>query len=88
MYFFRERIEAAYLKNSLNVDGIARYQNGRNDTIYSRLLEKFSFDDAHRETVAEKGNGCSRNMVKQMLKNWKKQGLIVCVGKCLYQKVA
>ena len=88
MYFFRERIEAAYLKNTLNVDGIARYQNGRNDTIYSRLPEKFSFDDAHRETVAEKGNGCSRNMVKQMLKNWKKQGLIVCIGKCLYQKVA
>ena len=88
MYYFRERIENAYLKNSLNLDGISRYQVGKNDTIYSRLSEKFSFEDAYRESITEKGNGCSRNTVKQMLKNWKKQSLIICIGKCLYQKVA
>ena len=88
MYFFRERIEAAYLKNSMSFDGVFRFQSGKNDTIYSRLAEKFTFEDANRESVTEKGNGCSRNSVKQMLKNWKRQGLIVCVGKCQYQKVA
>lgn len=88
MYFFRERIEAAYLKNSLNLDGIVRFQNGRNDSIYSRLADKFNYDDAYRETFAEKGNNCSKNMVKQMLKNWKKQGLIVAVAKGQYQKAS
>ena len=87
MYFFRERMENAYLKNSSIAEWGFRAIKGRNDTIYSRLPNKFSADDAYHETVAEKGSGCNKGMVRQMLKNWKKQGLVVSVGEGEYMKV-
>lgn len=87
MYFFRERMENVYLKNSSVSDWGLRAIKGRNDTIYSRLPNKFSSEDAYHESVAEKGTVCNRGMVRQMLKNWKKQGLVVSLGEGEYMKV-
>ena len=50
---------------------------GKNDSIFARLDVDFSFDGALQHSIGVKGNNVTRNQVHQMLKNWKKQGMIV-----------
>jgi len=78
LFFFRERIENAYRSRAYSncVSGI-RSKHGKNDTIYERLDCKFSFEQALQFSVAVKGADISRNSVRQMLKNWRNQGLVV-----------
>lgn len=57
-------------------NGFGRTRQGKNDSIFERLDHQFSFDDAYHMTVAMKGSEVTRNSVHQMLKNWRKQGLI------------
>ena len=87
LYFFRERIENAFVSRDyagyLNGE---RQKRGRNDSIYERLDVQFSLDQAMQQSVAVKGAGVTHNGVKQMLKNWKKQGLIVQVENGRYRK--
>lgn len=87
MYFFRDRIEAAYSKNNDSLNLGLRLARGKNDSIYARLPEKFSFEDAYKQACLVKGNNCTRNSIKQMLKNWKRQGLIAIGQDALYQKI-
>ena len=61
-----------------------RQARGKNDRVYDRLSEVFNFEQA----MGAKGNGCSRNAVKQMLKNWHNQGLIEYLNGGRYQKIA
>ena len=86
LYFFRERIEAAFSSRDYAGSG-ERRRMGKNDSIFSRLDVDFSFDGALQHTISVKGNGVTRNQVRQMLKNWKKQGLIVCTDSDRYRKV-
>lgn len=65
-----------------------RSLRGKNDSIYARLTEVFSLDDAYRQSIAVKGNSCSNNAVRQMLKNWKRQGLIVAIKDSQFRKVS
>ena len=48
---------------------------------------EFSFEEALQHSVAVKGAGVSRNNARQMLKNWRKQGLIVQTEAGRYRKV-
>ena len=77
LHFFRDRIEAAF--SSRDYSGQAtteRTRRGRNDSIFERLDATFSFEQALQHSIAVKGAGTSRNTVRQMLKNWRKQGLV------------
>ena len=87
MYFFKERIEAAYSKYAAS-QTTGRSLRGKNDSIYERLSEVFCFEDAYRQSITVKGNSCSNNAVRQMLKNWKRQGLIVSTQDSQFRKIA
>jgi hypothetical protein len=87
LYFFRERIENAF--NSRDYAGSTnsdRKKRGKNDSIYERLDQQFTFEQAMQHAVAVKGTGASDNSVRQMLKNWRKQGLIVQTDRGVFRK--
>ena len=87
LYFFRERIEDAI--NSRDYAGSSeRLRMGKNDTIYERLDTEFGFDAAFQQSIATKGADVTHNKVRQMLKNWKKQGLIKQTERGRYVKVS
>jgi len=77
LYFFRERIENAFRSRDY-AGGTSgeRTRRSKNDSIYARLDPQFTEDQAMQHSVAIKGAGVTRNSVRQMLKNWRKQGLI------------
>mgnify|MGYP001633324614 CR=1 FL=1 len=80
LFFFRERIEAAFMASSYaGTASLERLRHGKNDSIFERLDPSFSFEQALQQSVAVKGPNTSRNAVQQMLKNWRKQGLVVKV---------
>ena len=87
LYFFRDRIELAF-SNRDYAGGGERQRMGKNDSIFERLDMEFGFEGAFQHSVAVKGAGVSRNSVRQMLKNWKRQGLIVQVDSGRYRKLA
>ena len=78
LYFFRDRIENAFASHNYvgNLNG-ERQKRGKNDTIYERLDMQFSFEQAMQQSVAVKGAGVNYNTVRQMLKNWRNQGLVI-----------
>ena len=77
LFFFRERIEAAFMASSYaGTAASERSKRGRNDSIFERLDRTFSFEQALQQSMAVKGPNTSRNAVKQMLKNWRNQGLV------------
>ena len=86
LHFFRDRIENAF--SSRDYAGCNdRQRIGKNDSIFERLDIEFTFEQAMQNSVAMKGAGVSRNQIHQMLKNWKKQGLIVQTESGRYRKV-
>jgi len=86
LHFFRERIENAFCSRDY-CGGGDRHRIGKNDSIFARLDAEFGFDGAFQHSVSVKGSNVSRNQVSQMLKNWKKQGLIVQTEAGRYRKV-
>ena len=87
LFFFRDRIENAF--NSRDYAGYLdgeRLRRGKNDTIFERLDVQFTIEQAMQHCVAVKGAGVTRNTVKQMLKNWRKQGLVVQIEAGKYRK--
>ena len=87
LFFFRERIENAV--NSRNYAGNqndVRMRRGKNDSIYERLDQQFTFAQAMQQSVIEKGASVTQNSVRQMLKNWRKQGLIVQINNDTFRK--
>ena len=86
LYFFRDRIENAFRSQDY-VGSSDRQRMGKNDSIFARLDVEFSFDGALQHSIGVKGANVSRNQVSQMLKNWKKQGLIVQTEAGRYRKV-
>ncbi len=88
LYFFRERIENAFAsKDYTGGVGKERIRYGKNDSIFERLDFQFTLEQAMQQSVAIKGASVTRNSVKQMLKNWCKQGLIVRVEAMKYKKM-
>ena len=86
LFFFRDRIEAAFSSRDY-AGGNERIRRGKNDTIYASLDMQFTFDQAMQRSVMVKGAGITRNSVHQMLKNWKRQGLVVQEENDVYKKI-
>ena len=88
LYFFRSRIEDAFSSKSYcGQTAYDRTRRGRNDSIFERLDVTFSFEQALQQSIAVKGANVTREVVRQMLKNWKRQGLIGVLPDMHYQKV-
>ena len=88
LYFFRSRIEDAFSSKSYcGQTAYDRTRRGRNDSIFERLDVTFSFEQALQQSIAVKGANVTREVVRQMLKNWKRQGLIGVLPDMRYQKV-
>ena len=89
LYFFRDRIENAFLSRDYagNQNGV-RTKRGKNDSIFERLDSQFTFEQAMQQSVAVKGAGVNQNTVRQMLKNWRKQALVVVNEDGKYRKVS
>jgi hypothetical protein len=59
---------------------------GKNDSIYERLTDIFTQEQAYQYTLAVKGVKTSPNAVRMMLKNWKKQGIVKLCEDGKYKK--
>ena len=89
LYFFRDRIENAFAsRDYAGYRGGDRLKRGKNDTIYERLDVQFTFEQAMQFSVAMKGATVTHNSVRQMLKNWRKQGLISQTPEGGYRKMS
>lgn len=89
LYFFRSRIEDTFSsKNYCSQSAYDRSRRGKNDSIFERLDVTFSFEQAEQQSIAVKGATATHETVKQMLKNWKRQGLICVLPDMRYQKVS
>lgn len=88
LYFFRERIEAAFSSREyMGQTEKPRVIRGKNDTIFARLDSVFTSEQATQQSVAIKGTNVTKTMVRQMLKNWRKQGLIAQIPDGRFQKI-
>jgi len=87
LYFFRDRIENAFQSRDYagGLNG-ERQKRGKNDSIFERLDIQFTFAQAMQHSVAVKGANVNHNTVRQMLKNWRKQGLVVLEEDGKYRK--
>lgn len=87
LYFFLERIEAAFSSREyMGQTSCSRLHRGKNDTIFERLCSPFTLEQAVQQSIAVKGAVVSKPTVQQMLKNWKRQGLITRMPDMRYQK--
>ena len=89
LHFFRDRIENAF--RSRDYAGYLsgeRVKRGKNDSIYERLDVQFTTAQAMQQSVAVKGADVTRNTVRQMLKNWRKQGLVVQTDDGAFRKTS
>ena len=88
LHFFRERIENAFSSRDY-AGGLSgeRVKRGKNDSIYERLDGQFTFEQAMQQSVALKGADVTHNRVRQMLKNWRKQGLVALEEEGRYRKL-
>jgi hypothetical protein len=84
LYFFRDRIENAFASRDY-AGNSERQKRGKNDSIFGRLDPQFTFEQAMQQSVAVKGN-VNHNTVRQMLKNWRKQGLVFLADDGRYRK--
>lgn len=88
LYFFRERIEAAFSSREyVGQTEKSRVIRGKNDTIFARLDSVFTSEQATQQSIAIKGTNVTKTMVRQMLKNWRKQGLIAQIPDGRFQKI-
>ena len=89
LYFFRDRIENAFQSRDYagGMNG-ERTKRGKNDSIFGRLDCQFTFNQAMQHSVAIKGAQVNINTVRQMLKIWRKQGLVTIDENGNYRKVS
>ena len=88
LYFFRERIEAAFSSREyVGQTSCSRLHRGKNDTIFEKLDTIFTAEQALQQSVTIKGSSNSE-AVRQMLKNWRKQGLIAQIPDGRFQKIS
>ena len=88
LYFFRDRIENAFQSRDYAGGSYGeRQRRGKNDSIFERLDIQFTFEQAMQHSVAVKGANVNHNTVRQMLKNWRKQRLVVLEEDGNYRKL-
>lgn len=79
LYFNYERISAGY--NIVQKNGM-RQRRGKNDSIFERLPMEFTLEEARMV----RGDLSDDNALRQMIKNWKKCGLIENVKESRWRK--
>ena len=89
LYYFRQRIEEAFTSKTYRSRSVIseRSHRGKNDSIFERLDVNFTFEQALQQSIAMKGASVTNETARQMLKNWRKQGLIVILKDKHYQKI-
>lgn len=89
LYFFRERLEKANdqqltrLSTGLQSEGKHRGTG----SIYDRLPDEFSLEEAWSELVKEKGAETPRFKASWMINNWVRQGLVERIERMIYRKI-
>ena len=86
LHFFRDRIENAFTSRDYAGSSERRIR-GKNDSIFERLDIQFTYEQATQQSIAIKGAGVTQNNVRQMLKNWRKQGLVVQIENGKFRKI-
>ena len=88
LYFFRDRIESAFeSRDYCGSTHNTRQRRSKNDSIFERLAPRFTFEQALQQSIIEKGASATRNSVYQMLKNWRKSGMIGSSTNSMYIKL-
>lgn len=88
LYFFRERLEKANDKQQKRL-AAGLQSEGRlraTGSVYDRLPNEFSLDEAWNELMKVKGADTPRNRVSWMLGNWGRQGLVERIERMTYRK--
>lgn len=83
--FFRSRLERVYGTEGGEIP-YGRQRGGSNDTIYARLDNEFTFEQAFLQSTAVKGSLITHNAVRCMLKNWCRQGIAERTGNGAFRK--
>ena len=92
------KMEPAWMKVTQGKFSLSSYQDAtgrtlpcyeltKNDSIFERLDIQFTTEQAMQQSVAVKGAGVNHNTVRQMLKNWRKQRLVVLEEDGNYRKL-
>jgi len=88
LYFFRDKLAEAYAdKQYAKATSGSVRPKSPNNTIYDLLPVDFTLEHAFSQSVEIKGAGVSQNSVRQMVKNWKSQGLIEHISEGCYRKI-
>ena len=80
MLFFSEKLKASYADKNCRVLGEERCYRTGNDTIYECLPQVFTKEQLTQQCKMNNGEEPTDTKVSSMLRNWKRQGLIVPQG--------
>ncbi len=86
IYFFRERIEEAFRAGTYTPSDAPRTKKGCNDTIYQKLGDQFTAEEAYGATINVRGFDVQKGRVRTMLYRWEKQGIVQRIEKGVYKK--
>ena len=87
LYFFRQRIEAAFSSSAYPHSAFKRSRKGKNDTIFQQLKMVFTAQEAREATISLRGCSVSQARVGMMLYRWEQQGLIERNDEKSYRKL-
>ena len=85
LMYFRKSLERGLESNDITISG-ERLRHGKNDLVLSRLPQVFNQEQLWAIAAEVKGS-VKKNTISQMIKNWKKQGLIEKDGEDTFRKV-
>ena len=86
IYFFRERIEEAFRAATYAPTDAPRIKKGCNDTIYQKLGNQFTTEEAYGVTTIVRGVDVQKGRVRTMLSRWESQGMVRRIDQGVYRK--
>ena len=86
IYFFRERIEEAFRAATYAPADAPRIKKGCNDTIYQKLANQFTTEEAYGVTTILRGVDVQKGRVRTMLSRWESQGMVRRIDQGVYRK--
>ena len=86
IYFFRERIEEAFRAATYAPADAPRIKKGCNDTIYQKLGNQFTIEEAYGVTTIVRGVDVQKGRVRTMLSRWESQGMVRRIDQGVYRK--
>ena len=86
IYFFRERIEEAFRAATYAPADAPRIKKGCNDTIYQKLGNQFTTEEAYGATTIVRGVDVQKGRVRTMLSRWESQGMVRRIDQGVYRK--